>query len=254
MTASWIACRASSYRPFEKQAYKHLAELGIHCLEISVPPPNKIAQVQNNLERFGLTASSLQGNCDVRQPDIAEQIAAQMPAFAALQSRYMFVSVKADKTPLEIVYDRLRQAGDEAARHGVTIVLETHPDLVTNAGVALQTIQAVNHPRIRVNFDTANIYFYNRDIEAAAELRQIAPYVAAVHLKDTDGGFMHWHFPALGRGIVNFREIFAILDEVGFTGPCTLEIEGLEGETKTERLVCDRIAESLGYLRGLGRV
>ena len=218
------------------------------------PPPNKIAQVQNNLEQFGLTASSLQGTCDIHQHDISEQIAAQMPSFAALQSRYMFVSVKADKVPLKIVYDRLRQAGAEAARHGVTIVLETHPDLMTNASVALQTIQAVNHPNIRINFDTANIYFYNRDVEAAAELRQIVPYVAAVHLKDTDGGFKHWHFPALGRGIVNFREIFAVLDEAGFTGPCTLEIEGIEGESKSRRLICDRIAESLGYLRGLGRV
>ena len=43
-------------------------------------------------------------------------------------------------------------------------------------------------------------------------------------------------------------------DGVGFAGPYTLEIEGIEGEPRTERSVCDRIAESLGYLRGLGRV
>jgi sugar phosphate isomerase/epimerase len=53
--------------------------------------------------------------------------------------------------------------------------------------------------------------------------------------------------------VVNFSGIFEALDAAGFDGPCTLEIEGIEGEQRTERLVCDRIAESVGYLRGLGR-
>jgi sugar phosphate isomerase/epimerase len=166
----------------------------------------------------------------------------------------MFVSVKADETPPETVYGRLREAGEVAAKHGVTLVLETHPDLVTNAEVALATMQGVHHPSVRINFDTANIYFYNRDVDGVVELRRMAPYVGAVHLKDTDGGYRHWHFPALGRGIVRFGEVFRILDTAGFAGPCTIELEGIEGEAKTERLVCDRMAESAGYLRGLGRL
>ena len=141
-----------------------------------------------------------------------------------------------------------------AARQGVTLALETHPDLITNAQVARQTMEGVDHAHVRVNFDTANVYFYNHGVDAVEELRRMLPFVASVHLKDTDGGFRSWHFPALGRGIVNFRGVFELLDQAGFTGPCTLEIEGIEGEEKTERLVCDRIAESIGYLRGLGRL
>ena len=51
-----------------------------------------------------------------------------------------------------------------------------------------------------------------------------------------------------------FQEIFALLDQAGFSGPCTIEIEGIEGETKTEQLVRDRIAESVAFLRRLGRL
>jgi inosose dehydratase len=177
-----------------------------------------------------------------------------MPALRELDTPYLFVSAKCGETPLATVYERLRAAGDAAARHNVLIVMETHPELVTNAEVALQTMQGVNHPNVRVNFDTANIYFYNRGLDGVRELERIAPFVGAVHLKDTNGGYRAWHFPALGRGVVRFRETFSVLDESGYTGPYTLEIEGIEGEAKTERRIFDRIAESVGYLRALGRL
>ncbi len=254
MSKSIIACRTSSYAPFEASAYEHLAGLGIRFVEIPVPRPREVEAVRAALQRHGLSASSMHGECEVRRADVAGQIADQMPVFGVFGTKVMFVSVKAEDVPLPTVYARLREAGEVAAQHGVTIVLETHPDLVTNAETALATMHAVGHPNVRINYDTANIYFYNRDVEGVAELQRIVPFVGALHLKDTDGGYRQWHFPALGRGVVRFRDVFRILDDAGFSGPCTMEIEGIEGEVRTERLVCDRVAESVGYLRGLGRL
>lgn len=254
MSSRLIACRTASYAPFEALAYEHLAGVGVRHVEIPVPTSDSIDATRAELDRHGLSASSLHGECDVGRADVAAQVAAQMPAFAALGARYMFVSAQAGPVPLETVYDRLRQVGDVAADHDVTIVLETHPDLATNGVVARRTMEAVAHPRVRVNFDTANVYYYNREVDAVAELRRVVAFVASVHLKDTDGGYESWNFPALGRGVVDFPAIFAVLDEAGFAGPCTLEIEGLDGEARTERLVCDRIAESVGFLRRLGRM
>jgi len=254
MSKNMIACRTQSYAPFVSLAYEHLASLGIRYVEIPVPKPEELDATRATLQRHGLCASSLHGECDISRPDIAAQIAAQMPVFAALGTKIMFVSVKAGETPHATAFARLREAGAVVARHGVTLALETHPDLITNATTALATMHGVDHPNVRLNFDTANIYFYNQDVDGVEELRRIAPYVAAVHLKDTDGGYRHWHFPALGRGVVRFPTVFKLLDECGFAGPCTLEIEGIEGENRTERLVCDRVAESAGYLRGLGRL
>ena len=249
-----LACRVQSYAPFLAVAYEHLASLGIRHVELPVPQPADVAGVVQRLRQSGLTATTLHGECDVRRADVAATVAAQMPALAALGTRILFVSAKSDGTPLATVYERLRAAGEVAARHGVIIALETHPDLATNGATALATMRGVVHPNVRINFDTANIHFYNEGADCVSELRQIARYVASVHLKDTNGGYRNWHFPALGRGVVDFAGVFETLDAVGFDGPCTLEIEGIEGEQKTERLICDRIAESLGYLRGLGRV
>lgn len=254
MSTSIIACRLASYTPFEAVAYEHLAALGIRFVEIPIPGPDDFDRVCAALKRHGLSASSLHAECDVRRPDVAQQVEHQMPAFAALGAKVMFTSTNAGDLPLETAYSRLREAGTVAAAYGVTIALETHPDLVTNSATALATMRGVEHPNVRINFDTANIYFYNEDVDGVAELHRMTDYVAAVHLKDTDGGFRHWHFPALGRGIVRFHDIFAELDAAGFAGPYTLELEGVEGETKTERSVCDRVAESVGYLRALGRL
>jgi L-ribulose-5-phosphate 3-epimerase len=254
MASAPVACRLYSYAPFLDRAYPHLAELGVRHVEIPVPTADELDEVRRQLADHGLSATTLHGECDVQRDDTAEQIAAQLPALAALGTKLLFVSVKAEDVPLETAYGRLRAAGAAAAAGDVTIALETHPDLVTNGDVALATMQGVDHPRVRVNFDTANLYFYNQDIDAAEELQKVLPYVAAVHLKETNGEYRDWHFPALGEGIVPFGELFSILDAANYTGPYTLEIEGIEGEQRTAELVCDRIARSVAYLRQRGRL
>ena len=249
-----IACRYSSYGPFAARAYEHVAALGLRHMEIVVPAADEIDGTAAALRAHGLAASSMHGECDLSRPDVAERVAALMPAFAALDCRLMFASVRRGELPAETAYVRLREAGEAAGAHGVTIALETHPDLMTNAEVALQTMRGVDHPHVRMNFDTANLYFYNRGVDCIEQLRRVVRYVAAVHLKDTDGGYRHWHFPALGEGIVDFAGLFEVLDQAGFDGPCTLEIEGLEGEEKTEQIVCDRVAASVNHLRKLNRI
>lgn len=249
-----IACRLSSYGEFQDVAFEHLASLGVRHVELVVPPPAELPRVQRALAAHGLSASSLHGPCDVVRADVVDQVTSQLPAFQALDCRVYFASAKAGAEPLDRVHDRLRHIGDALAPHGIVLALETHPDLMTNADTALRTLRAVGHPNVRVNFDTANLYFYNHDIDAAAELRKLVHHVAAVHLKDTDGGYRHWHFPALGRGVVPFAEVFALLREHDFAGPLTLEIEGVEGETRTRALVQKRIAESVEFLRRHGWV
>lgn len=249
-----ISCRRASYRDFEAVAYEHLAGLGVRHVEIAVPPPEQIDATRAELEQWGLSAMTLHGEVDVTSADCAAGVKAQMPAFDALGVKLMFISCQHGDTPLETVYGRLREAGDVAAEHGVTIVVETHPELFTNGATALKTVTSVNHPNVRVNYDTANVYFYNEGCNGIDELKQIIDYVAAVHLKDTNGQYRTWHFPALGRGIVDFAAHFELLDQAGYAGPYTLEIEGIEGEPDGERQVCDRIAESVGFLRGMGRI
>jgi sugar phosphate isomerase/epimerase len=248
-----IACRPHSYRPYEAEAYAHLAGLGVRHVEISLPAEDAVESTLAELQAHGLTVTSVHGECELSDAKIAAQIRRQMPILKALDCPLLFVSARADDLPLETAYERLRAAGDVAGEMGVTIVMETHPDLITNAEVACRTMEAVNHPHVRVNYDTANVYFYNKDIDSVSQLEQVAPFVAAVHLKETNGGYHDWHFPALGAGIVDFPAIFAVLDRIRFDGPCTMEIEGIEGEDATHDLILGRVADSVAYLKKIDR-
>ena len=83
MNKAIIACRKASYHPFEGLAYEHLAGLGIRFVEIDAPPPDQVDQTAAELQNWGLSASSLQTRCDVRQADYVRQIEATMPVFTA---------------------------------------------------------------------------------------------------------------------------------------------------------------------------
>lgn len=152
------------------------------------------------------------------------------------------------------LHTHLREIGDHAARLGITYCFETHPGLCQNAEGMLVTMQSLDHDHLRLNFDTGNLYYYNRDVDLESSLRQVRPWVRHVHLKDTNGNYRDWHFPALGAGgAVDFHLVRRVLEEVGFTGPYSLEMEGIEGEPPlTLEQHQQRIVESVEHLRGCG--
>jgi sugar phosphate isomerase/epimerase len=150
------------------------------------------------------------------------------------------------------VYTRLRRIGDEAERRDLTVALETHPDLLTNGRIARETITAVDHPRVRINFDPANICYYNDGLDPIAELREIIEFVHAVHLKDSIGRAGEWNFPPLGSGVVDFRALFSLLNGRGFFGPFSMELEGVEGTTQSADEVKREVELSIAHLRQIG--
>jgi sugar phosphate isomerase/epimerase len=247
-----IACRLASYGDYQDRAWTHLPEIGIRNVELPVPAPADVAATLRRLGDHGLTATSVQGRCDISQPDAAATMQAQLEACAALDARFCFVSIKAGDTPRPQVWQRMREVGDRAAALNVTVVMETHPDLVTNGDIARETMQAIDHPHVRINFDTGNIHFYNRDRTAAGELTKIIDYVAAVHIKDSSGNYQEWNFPSLGTGVVDFPEVFRMLNARGFTGPFAMELEGTKGVERTEDEQLEYIAASVRYLREIG--
>jgi L-ribulose-5-phosphate 3-epimerase len=153
-----------------------------------------------------------------------------------------------------VVYDHLRRIGDTAGEHGITVALETHKGPTQNAAAMLALMEDLDHPQVRLNFDTGNIAYYNEGVDPVDELEKVKQLVRNVHVKDNRGGFEDWYFPAVGDGgSVNFTRVREILDGVGFRGPYTVEIEGIGGEpdpSLEERH--ERIARSARHLRSCG--
>jgi len=214
-------------------------------------PMEVIDELREWMKGLNVSPTSCNGGGDVSTPEGVAAIKARIDRAKRLGSRYFVMSVGNELT--DVVVANLRSIGDYAQAYGIKVALETHPPLITNAEVGLATMRRINHPNVGINFDTANMYYYNEGIDAAAELEKIVGYVVHVHLKDSNMGYKEWYFPAIGEGKIPLRRMIETLNKAGYTGPLSIEIEGIQGEGQlTFEQYHERIVRSAEYLRRNG--
>ncbi len=246
-----LACRLANYGAYQDIALEHIRDMGLKYVFMSIPKPEEAAGVLEKMQELGLEVLVVRGDVNLSEEGSAAALGVQLETCRQLGVHYMFLSPKRHDAPKEVIFDRLRQAGDLAAKCDVVIALETHPDLGTNAELHLETMRAINHPNIRVNIDTANLSFYNHDVNAVEELKKCIDFVATVEVKDHNGEFESWNFPALGEGIVDFPGVFRALRERGYSGPVTIEVEGVKGVEWSQEETKQAMEKSIAYLRGI---
>ena len=159
-----------------------------------------------------------------------------------------------DSAERESIYGNLSKIGDRAATLGITVCFETHRGLCVNHREMLRLMADLQHPCLRLNFDTGNILYYNEQVNGEVSLAKVCHLVKHVHLKDSSGLFNDWNFPALGTaGGVDFLRVFQLMRDCGFQGPYSIEIEGV-GEEPDLSLAeyHQRVVDSVKYLRTLG--
>jgi len=159
-----------------------------------------------------------------------------------------------DDGALESLYRHLAEIGDHARGLGIVYCCETHPGVCMHHSGMLRTMRELDHPHVRLNFDTGNILYYNENANVEISLAKVCHLVRHVHLKDSQGMPGEWYFPALGcGGAVDFVRVLQLLRDCGFSGPYSLEIEGIDGEGELPlEDYQQRVAESVEYLRDCG--
>lgn len=250
MTENIIASRPGSYREHRHLAFEYLPKTGITNVEIPPPEPGKVKETMDSLREHGLTATSLNTRCRLEEEEERKALVRVMGTAREMDVGIVFSSTKAGELDRPRAYALLRELGDVARDRGVTVTMETHPDLCQNGDQMLQTMQGVDHPNIRLNFDPANIIYYNEGMDAIQELEKVAKYVRSFHLKDSPGGYKELRFPVLGKGVIDFPRVFEILNGLGFHGPFTLELEGISGLSLED--THQRVVDCVEYLRSIG--
>ena len=147
----------------------------------------------------------------------------------------------------------LAAAGDYAATLGLVLALEIHPGLTVSGHAARTLMDELDHPHVRINYDTGNIVFYT-DLDPAEDVEEIAPFVAHVHLKDKGTRQQRvWDFVPIGQGVVNFPRITAVLREAEFRGPYSLELElpGVADGSLPKETSEEGIRRSIAYLQSI---
>lgn len=271
-----ISCFTNSYGRFgPRAAIERLRSAGIAHLELAIKThgvksifgeepiltdrstPGDVDAVRALLDEHGVRLSSCNITCgNPLDADVVAITQRKLELAAALGVSLVVAGAgeatsEPERSQLD---DHLRRIGDFAGERGITYCFETHPGLCQNADGMLATMDQLAHPQFRLNFDTGNILFYNDGEDGLDELRRVVPFVRHVHLKDHNGRFEDWHFPALGRGgAVDFTAVREVLDDAEFDGPYSLEIEGIQGEPSLSlEQTHQRIVDSVAHLRACG--
>ncbi len=146
--------------------------------------------------------------------------------------------------------DHIGEVADYARDHGKTIGIEVHGTHTGNGEDSLEVIRRVNHPNVKIAYDTANCVFYG-DAWPYEDLELALPEIAFVHLKDKIGGKGVWNFPPAGSGEVDFKRVLKILDDGGFTGPLSIEMEFDDKGWPSVETVHEAVASTYRYLMPL---
>lgn len=135
----------------------------------------------------------------------------------------------------ERAVDHLREVAPYAEERGVTIALEylnRFEMYLTNTAADLAAIvREVDHPRVRMMYDTFHAHIEEKDPRAA--LRECRDVLVHVHLSENDRS-------TPGSGQVDWDATFAGLEEIGYDGWLVIEAFGnalpeLAGATKIWR-------------------
>jgi len=271
-----ICCSTTSYGALgARAAIENVREVGLEAIELPIPTAgarsryhdeplltsesgsNDVAELKRLLAVNGVRIASClitSGNpldpenlrSILRKLDLMHQLGVPLAVGGAGAAR--------DEGERQQLYRHLRQIGDYAAERGIVYCCDTLPGVCLNHRWMLQTMAELDHPHLRINFDPGNLLYYNENPTVEVSLAKVCHLVRHVHLKDSMGEMRQWYFPALGYGgAVDFLRIRELLRDVGYDGPCSLCIDGIdeEGALPLEEYQ-RRIADSLRTLRDCG--
>lgn len=234
-----LAGHTNSYHTYGfDEALRGIAAAGFKHVELSAVPGwtehvnlDSTEEVRQKLDEHGLTPVSLSGHSDLTTRDGLEHglRAVRWAAEYGIPIVNTAVGGHASKEESEDAFlGHIGELADAAEQAGIVVALEIHGDIMASGRKTLPLLEKIGRDSVKVNYDTANVEFYSGD-KAVDDLEAIAPYLAHVHLKDTAGGKGVWDFGAIGSGSVDFRRVLEILEEAGYDGPLSVEIE-FQGE------------------------
>lgn len=234
-----LAINSSTYAPFAVDdalagiggtGFTHVELLSIdgHCNHFQIDPDNANTQmIRSLLDQHALTLSVLGAFTGLATEEGVEQAKRAIELAPKLGVNVIVNSIAGPAghdEDLDGFYKHVGAALDHAQQNDVIIALELHGNHTGNGRSMLGVIGKINHPNLKINYDTANA-IYNSGEWPYEDLEAALGQVVNIHLKDKIGGQGVWNFPPIGSGEIDFNRVFKILDEGDYCGSMSIEIE-----------------------------
>ena len=216
----------------------------------------RLLEVKDMLKQAGLTPFAMSGHTNLMDPERLPDFIKNIRMAHFFGCDYIVSSIgeahledKAVATD-DVAAAQIKTLVPYLEEYDMQLVLETHGDHGT--GVHLKKIvDLVGSDRVGVNYDTANAIFYG-DVCVPEDFAACIDSVKYLHLKEKAGGRQEWDFPALGKGYVEFDEVFAQLAQSGNNSPFSIEIEFTQAGPKDLAEINQAILDSAEYLKSKG--
>ncbi|GAA0237331.1 sugar phosphate isomerase/epimerase family protein [Haladaptatus pallidirubidus] len=120
--------------------------------------------------------------------------------------------------------DSLHEILNYAETREVTVGIEFEPELLVECtDEVLMLIEEIGHDSLGVNLDIGHAAVYGEN--PVESIHKCAGYITGVHLEDIVGGHRGKHYHRIpGEGDLDFKAIFAALNDINYTGFATLEL------------------------------
>ena len=205
-----------------------LVSIDGHCSHYPIDPDDDNAQsIQAALDRHGLTLSAIGAGTGLATARGIEQAKRAVELAPKLGINIIVNSIAGPAghdEDLDGFYHHVGAALEHARLHDVIIALELHGNHTGNGRAMLNVISKINHPNLKINYDTANCMLHGGEWPYE-DLQAVLPHVVNLHLKDKIGGKGVWNLPPIGLGEIDFERVFNMLDDGGYRGSMSIEIE-----------------------------
>jgi len=126
---------------------------------------------------------------------------------------------------IDLIVQGLRELGDYAKDTGVTVLMETHGDVIKTADVE-QIMQAAGHPHVGLGWDIVNMWSVTKE-PPAQMYAKLKKYVRLMHIKDMKFVDGKEQYVLMGKGDSPIFETIDILAKDGYAGYYSFEWEKL---------------------------
>ena len=130
-------------------------------------------------------------------------------------------------------YELMKSYSDAAQQFDIQVVLKMHGGISSSGELCVEAVEKVGSDNFRICYDPGNSFYYD-GYDPVQELKDAAEYITAMCVKDYEPRENQKPDVMItpGDGEVDFEEIFKVLKEMNYKGPCIVEC--LSGETIEE--------------------
>lgn len=264
-----IAVNSNTYHGFTlEEAITGISKAGFKYIELTATKGwtehvfpdmsfEKLVQIKENLSNHELIPYAMSGHCNLMDKERIEDFIMNIRLAAFFGCDYIISSIgeahlkdKKEVTDEEVA-EEIKNLIPYLEEYNLILCLENHGKHATGKQLK-KIIDRIDSSRVMINYDTANAIFYG-NVNLAEDIDSCIDKIAHMHLKDKDGEYDEWNFPAIGKGKLDLEMVFEKLEAAGNHCPLSIEIEFTKAGPENLQEVNQAVQDSFDYLIKAGK-